>query len=107
MVELFGFSFWFCQAQPQFQLSPVPATQTFNSDQFPDTDPWSEQVSLTDAEFDDGLTQAVYNVVHDEISTLQPEAEVKSPQIQLSHTDSAAQRQKRVKFAPQRLIEQI
>ena len=83
------------------------AADKSSTGQLPDTDTWSEEVSMTDAEFDDGLTQAVYNVLNDEITDKQPEAALKFPSIQLSEPDSAVRSTKRVKFSTKRLIEQL
>ena len=69
--------------------------------------PLSEEVRMTNADFDDGLQQAVYNVVTDAITDIQPEAAVKFPSNQLSEPDSAVRSTKRVKFATKRLIEQL
>ena len=70
------------------------------------TDPWSEEVTMTDDDFNEGLLQAAYNVLTDEITDKMPEAIVKLPPIQLSKPDSAQRSSKRVKFAPKRLIAQ-
>ena len=93
--------------------SSTAATQETAADKsttrrLPETDnwdAWSQEVSMSDEDFDAGLKQAHYNIVHDEITDKQPEAGPKPP-IQLSEQDSAVKRPKRVKFSPQRLIEQ-
>ena len=71
--------------------------------QLPAPDTWSQEVEMTDQIFDEGLTQAVYNTLNDEITTVQPEAPVKLPTVQPAPNTRTS---KRVKFAPNRLIEQ-
>ena len=71
--------------------------------QLPAPDTWAQEVQMTDQTFDDGLTQAVYNTLNDEITNVQPEAAVKLPSVQPAPDTRVS---KRVKFAPRRLIEQ-
>ena len=73
----------------------------------PETDTLSQEVTISDDDFNEGLARAVYNVLNDEITDFQPEAAVKLPPNQLSNTGSATQSSKRVKFATKRFNEQI
>lgn len=49
--------------------------------QLPYTDTQDTEIDMTDATFDQGLTQAVYNVLSDEITDKQPEADSVSPSV--------------------------
>ena len=69
-------------------------------------DPRSDKVRMSDDESNESLTQARYNVLHDEFTSEQQQAVAKSPNIQLPYANTHVRQSRRVKFAPNRLIEQ-
>lgn len=90
----------------QVMFSHTRLFQSLPQMRLPERDTMSQEVRMTDKEFDKGLTQAVYRVLNDKITDLQPEAGSKLPPIQLSNTDTRPTRSKRVKFATKWLIAQ-
>ena len=76
--------------------------------QLPSTDTQNTELwDMTDDTFYEGLAQAAYNVLTDEITDIQPEADSVSPSIQPPNVDSGLKRPKRVKFSTERIIEQM
>ena len=71
-----------------------PAGPKFTTVQLPETDSMSPEVSMTDEDFDEGLTRSVQNVLNQDIYNQQA-------------ADQELRKSKRVKFATQRLIEEV
>ena len=84
---------------------PQPAADKSTTRQLRETDTLSQEVRMSDRDFNDGLKRAVQHV-QQSASSIQPEAVAKSPAIQLSQPDTST-RPKRVKFATKRFIEQV
>jgi hypothetical protein len=88
--------------------STAAAVPKFTQQRLPDTDTQTE-ISMSDQTFNSGLKRAVQKVLKAN-TNIQPEAGPKSSTKQLSDTDSgstSSTRNKRVKFATKRLIENV